>query len=250
MIAVLAAVVAGGVSVGETGPSWNADELLAQVRARLPREPLNMTGELQLRKRKGVIARTLQVEMFFDLGRDPALARYTILDALGRELERLTVIRPVSGTPRFEYEQGFPLAPTAAPDLSTAIRETDITWTDLTFQFLWWSGAEKVGEDQVLGQPCLVVEVPAPADESVASSARYSRVRLWVHRTLHVVMRAEGYGEDGKILRRLWVKSLKKVDDRWMIKDMEVAGYPPVHRTRLRVRDVSGLSHESTDTDH
>lgn len=241
--------VVAAFSVAETVTPAAPDGILAQVRARLPREPLTLEGELQIRKRKGVIAGTMQIEVFLDLASDPSRARYTILDAVGRKLEQLTVTRPSEGPPRYEYERGFPLAPAEIPDLSAAIRDTDISWTDLTFRYLWWAGAEQVGEDQVLGQPCLIVDVPAPAGEGKATPGRYARVRLWIHRSLHVVMRAEGYAEDGRILRRLWVKSLKKIDDRWMIKDMEVASYPPAHRTRFRVRDVSGLSHESSDTD-
>lgn len=241
--------MAGTLSAAEDGSQAASNGILAQVRARLPREPLALVGELQLRKKKGIIIRTLQVEAFLDLASDPSVARYTILDAVGRKLEQLTVTRPSDGDPRYEYERGFPLEPAQTPDLSSTIRDTDISWTDLTFRYLWWSGAEETGEDQVLGQPCLVVDVPAPAGEGDETPGRYARVRLWIHRSLHVVMRAEGYAEDGRILRQLWVKSLKKIDDRWMIKDMEVASYPLAHRTRFRIRDVSGLSHESSDTD-
>jgi hypothetical protein len=31
---------------------------------------------------------------------------------------------------------------------------------------------------------------------------------------------------------------LKKIDDRWMIKDLEIQGFPAVHRTKLTVREL------------
>ena len=54
-----------------------------------------------------------------------------------------------------------------------------------------------------------------------------------------MLLQAEGYSEDGNLVRRLWVKGFKKINERWMIKDMEIQSYPYRHRTRLRVREVA-----------
>ena len=43
---------------------------------------------------------------------------------------------------------------------------------------------------------------------------------------------------NGELVRRFWIKSFKKVNERWMIKDMEVEGIPPVHRTKVSIREV------------
>jgi hypothetical protein len=63
-------------------------------------------------------------------------------------------------------------------------------------------------------------------------------VRLWIEEKIRVLLQAEGYDAQGEAVRRLWVQSCKKINDRWMIKDMEIQQYPEIHRTRLTVRDV------------
>ena len=108
-----------------------------------------------------------------------------------------------------------------------------------------WRGGETVGRDTFKGQPCLLVDLPAPADAGTDSSGRYARVRIWVHESLRLIVQAEAYDEEGGLVRRLEIKGLRKVDDRWMIKDMEVESFPPAHKTRFRVREVrEGLTYD------
>jgi hypothetical protein len=54
-----------------------------------------------------------------------------------------------------------------------------------------------------------------------------------------MLLQAEALDPGGKAVRRLWVRSVKKINERWIIKDLEVEGFPAEHRTRLDVRDVS-----------
>jgi len=67
---------------------------------------------------------------------------------------------------------------------------------------------------------------------------QYERVLLWIDEKLRVVLQAEGYDSGGKLVRRFWINSFKKIDDKWMLKDMEVESFLSTHRTRLRVREV------------
>jgi hypothetical protein len=53
-----------------------------------------------------------------------------------------------------------------------------------------------------------------------------------------MLLRAEGLAADGRVIRRLWVKSVKKINDRWMVKDLEVQQTPSPHRTKLTIHDV------------
>ena len=53
-----------------------------------------------------------------------------------------------------------------------------------------------------------------------------------------ILLRAEAYGLDDQKLRRMEVKSFRKINDRWFIKDIEVQSHPTRHKTILRVRDV------------
>lgn len=214
-------------------------QLLEGVRAQLPHDPVTITGELTVRKRKGTVTATLGFEMFLNLGIDPATARYTIRDAFGTELEQLTVTRQTGQEPRFEYTVGSQLSASNLPSLFKPIQNTDIGWMDLTLSFLWWPEGALIRTEERRSRPCFVVKLLCPASYGRREvDGQYSKVLLWIDEKLYIVLQAEAYDSDEKLVRRLWVKSFKKINDRWMIKDMEVESFPSTHRTRLRVREV------------
>jgi len=121
--------------------SPSASQLLQDVIAQLPREPLTIRGALKVRKRRGIVIKELQFELFANWAGRPAFARYTIRDAGGTNLEQLTVIRMEGQAVRVAYASGSPLLPSPPPDLFASIQETDMSWMDLTLSFLWWKQA-------------------------------------------------------------------------------------------------------------
>jgi len=62
---------------------------------------------------------------------------------------------------------------------------------------------------------------------------------MWIDANLYMLLQAEGYDETGDAIRRLWVRSFKKINDRWMIKEMEIQAEPAYHRTKLRIEAVN-----------
>jgi hypothetical protein len=245
----LAVVLGLGMSARAQTSFPGVGPLLDGVVERLPREPLSITGEILVRKRKGVPVRRLLFDMQLDWGAVPPAARYTIRDAFGQELERLAVSRPAGRPAQFVYGAGDPSVPRPTPPLAAAVQDTDLTWTDLTLAFLWWREGEHLRTETVRGRACDVVAVrpprPAPtapggAHDPADGATPYARVHLWIDQALRMLMQAEAFDADGRRLRRLWVKSIKKIDERWMIKDMEVQGIDPTRRTRLRILDVAG----------
>jgi hypothetical protein len=230
-----------------------AQDILQAVVDHLPREPLEVQGGMIVRKRHGVIVREFQFDMLLRWGAIPPTARYTIRDAFGRELEQLTVLRAPGREPAFVYAAGSPLRNASLPNLFDPVQDTDISWADLTLSFLWWKPEATVTRDETRGRSCYVVAVaPPPRSETggghqaaagdAAAREPYTRVMLWIDEKVPMVLQADGYGADGRHVRRLRVDSFKKIDERWMIKDMEVMGFPERHRTRLTVRDVNAES--------
>lgn len=219
-------------------PPASAGCLLREVTARLPREPLTISGDLTVRKRRGIVLKNLKFQAFLDLGGIPPLAQYTIMDAFGNELERLTIVRREGSEPYLMYASGNPLVDSEAPALSAAIQETDIHWMDLTLSFLWWPGGVVVGSDETRSRPCHVVEVDNPDAGSGIRESYCAGARLWIDEKLLMLIRAELLDSDGRPIRRVWVDSFKKIDNRWIIKDMEVEAEPAVRRTKLTVREV------------
>lgn len=208
--------------------------LLSGVVAVLPDVPLVVRGDVQKRNARGRIESTYRVDMVLDWKADVPTARYTIRDAFGQTLQHLAITWQVSGEPEYQYFEGFPLRAAPLPPLNDTIQNTDITWLDLSLSFLWWPGGERRGRESVRGRECEIIDVPAPANHVM----NFDGVRLWVETRLGIVMRAEGFDVEGKLKRRMEVRSFKKIRDRWVIKDIDFQSFPSRSRTTLLVRDV------------
>ncbi len=236
------------ISVDASGEPEDDDpdgsEILNRVVAALPRDRLEVSGELTVRLRRGVETVRHTFDMVLDWGASSPRAVYTISDAFGSPLSGMRIEWPTQGGPQTSFFTGPSLQPDTQGKGNEQIEGTDLTWTDLSLSWLWWSGAVFTGRDTVRGRDCYVVEVPFPSalNGSPAAEPKPDHVRIWVDTEIAMVLKAEGRDDGGAPLRTMWVKSFKKVDGHWMIKDLEVQSYPVTRRTRLRVREVRGIS--------
>ncbi len=229
-----------GPPAPEVAPT--ADGILSQVVARLPGEPLQISGELRADPRDNKPGRRCQVQLSLAYGDEPAQARYTIMDAFGEDLEQLTIIRPATGPCTWHYAKGYPLAVAPLPDARLPVQGTDLSWSDMSLSFLWWRGARITGAEKALDRDCFVIEVPAPAGELTP----YASARLWIDRRYLFLLRAEGCDAAGTPVRRVAVKSLKKINDEWMVNDLEVTSLPSNLRTSLKINVVDKPGTESS----
>lgn len=254
----LVAVVVGALTILAVGPTPAAGEtadvdadpdeppmtaagLLRDVRGRFPRDPLDICGEMIVRRRRGVEVSRVGFFMTVDWGAVPARFDYRVLDDEGDVRRALTLRLRPGARPALTGTDGRPVS------LDHTIESTDLTWGDLSLSFLWWAGGRIVGTDRTKGRDCYLVDVPAPAWR--AAMGAYRRVRLWIDQSLHMLLRAEGYDAEDRRVRSLWVRSLKRTDERWMIKDLEVQGYPAIHRTRVRIHSVTAHKPRVSATD-
>ncbi len=208
--------------------------LLEQVVAGLPQEPLQIKARLEARNRLDDLDKVRLAEMSLDWRGGALTADYTLSDAFGGKLVRLEVRRPPAGALAYAAYGGSELKPTEHLELSQPLADTDITWLDLSLSFLWWPGARTIATERVKGRLCYVVEVPVPA----GTAAPCVLVRLWIEAQVRVLLQAEACDARQQRLRALRVKSFKKIQDLWMIQDLEVETYPSKHRTLLRVQEV------------
>jgi hypothetical protein len=211
-----------------------AQELLDACIGTLPDIPLLVTGQLQSRSKDGDIEQKINVEMLLDWQAHPPTARYTLRDAFGVTLEHLSITWHEGEAPEYRYFTGDPLAAAPLPELSAPVRGTDISWMDLSLSFLWWPGGRTVGAEEVRSRACYVVDVPAPTNAFFGCTG----ARLWIDPGVGIMLRADAYDEAGVIMRRMEVKSFKKINSRWVIQNIEIESFPSRHRTVLRVRDV------------
>lgn len=215
----------------------DGDALMMQLRAALPYIPLRIRGDLQTRDRRGNIVRVNPVEMRVDWGAEPPTALYMVHDRFGNELERLQIAWPPGDAPEYTYAQGDPPVETDLEDLNRSIAGLDLDWADLSLSFLWWDGARVIGSERVRGRYCTIVELPAPEDQV----SQYAFVRLWIDPEINLLMQADAYDARRRLARRMQVKSLRKIDEVWMIQNLDIFSGATGERVTLRVRDLKAL---------
>ena len=222
-------------------------EILDSVLAQMPSEPVLIKGRLGVRDRGQSILQSYKVEIRLHITGGELSGRYTVFDMLGSSLEQLRVSRQAGRNPGYEYSVGNPLLTAPTPDIFSHIRDTGLTWADLSLPFLWWRDGVIVGHDAVKDRDCFVIDVRPPATESGAERAVL--VRVWIDQKYRMLLQADEYGANLKMLRRLSVQSFKKINDEWMIKDVIVSGstnLPSGYKSFVTIQDIRSVnkSHE------
>jgi hypothetical protein len=107
---------------------------------------------------------------------------------------------------------------------------TDVTWSDLTLDYLWWDDvsfdADKESET-AQGIICRVV---------LLKKGNRS-VRIWIDKRTGAMLQAHEISE-GKVVRELFCTSLKKFGERWAPRNIEVGPPGAKYRTKIVVEDV------------
>lgn len=174
------------------------ENLVESCRTMVP-EHVQIEGRIILRNRRGIV----QAEYSYLLKRDLGETFLEVRDGDGK-------IVPFEKNGR--------------------ILSTDVTWSDLTLDYLWWDDfgydAKKESES-VHGQVC-----------SVILMRKDSRtVRVWVDKKTGAMMQAEELSGE-KPIRRLWGTRIKKFGDRWAPNVLEVETIGSGHRTKITVEKL------------
>ena len=207
----------------------------------LPTEKLILTGEICMRKARGIVLERFPYKLMLDWGATPSCAEILLLNKSGDAiLQRAVLTRSSDTVSQIAIFNGPEQKRVQNPNYSSRIMGTDITWLDLSLDFLWWPDArfDNVPRgDSRNGRDCdiLITTPPQPIPGCTG-------VRVWVDRKLRCIMQAEQLGPQGDPVRKFWVQRVKKMNDRWMIKDMEVETLNSGHRTQLLVDDVASAS--------
>lgn len=215
-----------------------APEVLAACRNMLPYCPIELKGSLILRNRKGIVQKEFDYRLVMRRGVDATkmsvslFARHETNELASVTISRRGAERPTIQMVTSQSDQtvGSPL---------DRVMDTDVTWLDLTFDFLWWTDAayetEREGET-VHGQTCMVILVRPP--EKIKG---LEALRLWADKKTGCLMQAEQLGVGMKPLRRLWGTRVKKFGERWMVSVLEVETLGSRHRTKVTVDSLREL---------
>lgn len=173
-------------------------ELVESCRAMIPAD-VELGGRIVLRNRRGIP----QAEYGYVLKRVGGKTDLAVKDEAGKDVP---------------FEK------------AGRILGTDVTWSDLTLDYLWWDDfsfdAEREGES-VHGQVCAVVVMRK--GERV--------VRVWIDRKTGALLQAEEFVGDRPV-RRLWGTRIKKFGERWMANVLEVETVGSGHRTKITVEEL------------
>ena len=107
---------------------------------------------------------------------------------------------------------------------SAPIRNTDLSFEDLSMRFLYWPGAKIITGDSVMFQKCWQVRVTSP-DRSDA----YQTVDIWVAKASGAMMRMDAFNAQGKKVKQFLVR---KVQDNpqgkgYILEQMRVESFDP-----------------------
>jgi serpin B len=194
-----------------------ADDILAFVRSKLPGDPIRLTGTLKVRTSKGFTSAHLPVQMDLNWGADEPSATYRI------DQETLEIF----------WDQGTPLYRFSDPGNSPTsnILDTGISWADLSFSVLWWPHSRLVKEEKKINRECHVVDVPIPGTSET--------MRLWIEKKMGMLLEAQTLDGRGKTVRRMRIKSIKKMDGLWVAKDLEVEDKKTGSKTILQITHLT-----------
>ncbi len=219
----------------------SASEVLRLCRAMLPIRPVELKGALILRNRRGIVQSEHDYRLVMRRWPTIALIKIQLFEReTTNEIAVVTVDRHGEAQPKIMLSRVGGAAAEVVSSPLERVLETDVTWLDLTFDFLWWKNAayeaEREGES-VHGQKCRVIFVkPDVAIDGL------SGVRLWVDKKTGCLMQAEQVDAAGKPLRRLWGTRIKKFDGKWMVSVLEVETLGSRHRTKITVDGLKELS--------
>ena len=109
------------------------------------------------------------------------------------------------------------------------IENLGVTWSDLSFSFLWSADAKIQETGKKMGKACFVIAVPRPENRSLI---------LLVEKKTGRMLGAEEHDAAGKRLKIIKVVSVKEFDGLWMVKDLDIIQPAQGGRTSLRIDSV------------
>lgn len=131
----------------------------------------------------------------------------------------------------------------ASSSYSLPIAGTDVTYEDLSLRFLYWKGGSILPDSQdsrIKGRDCFIVQVVNPSP----GTGQFATVRMWVDKENGTVWQIDGYGMDGKLIKRFTITSVQRLSDgTWFFKQMkmEVRNPQTGRTTALNYLDMDDL---------
>jgi Outer membrane lipoprotein-sorting protein len=234
----LALLLTGGcMHAQETYPTGASagQELAAALCSMRPAEDANWSGVMKISGR-GHQTIAVPVNCRTTLGDSDWSVTYTTGATNGIAAEKLAIHYSTNAPPQYLYScaasPGAPLGepkPLTGAEADIALGGSDFWLSDLGFEFYHWPEQNRLKGEMRRGKPCFVLECvnPHPA------AGGYGRVKVWIEKESGAPLQAETYGADGRLLKDFELGSVRKVNDRYQLKNMEILNRQTGSRTRL-----------------
>lgn len=186
-----------------------------------------LSFELRVMPRKGA-ERTVPGEMFGTHGAEGPLTRL----ALGTE-RWLIPSGPKAEAWTAPADQAARVV--SASETLQPIAGTDLTLFDLQMPFLHWTDYVHEGLTKVRARPAHQFLLYPPADFARAEP-NLSGVRIYIDTQFQALVQVEQLGRDGKVVKGMTLIDLKKVDEQWLVKTIDLRNSVTRDKTRLNFK--------------
>src|SRR3990167_1224170 len=106
------------------------------------------------------------------------------------------------------------------------IRNTGVTYDDLSLGFLYWPHPRLLGTVTLRGQKSSLIELTTELDQKNLNNP-YRSVHLWIDQCNGAPLRMEGFNQQNQLIKRFEIVSAQKIDDLWMLKEMRIESFDP-----------------------
>lgn len=130
------------------------------------------------------------------------------------------------GSAAIAVDEGALFAPLAGTDLSAF---------DLQMPFLYWNDFVYEGKTRLKDRPAETFLLYPPASLA-ARRPDLTAMRVYLDPQYHALVQAEQLGENERVLKSMSVVSVKKIDEQWIVKAVELRDETTRNKTRFVVK--------------
>jgi len=134
----------------------------------------------------------------------------------------------------WSWRPGAAVTPLGLDALFDRLADTDLTAFDLQMPFLFWNDFVFEGVARVRGRPAHVFLMYPPA-EVTARRPELTGVRVYLDTQFNALVQAEQIGAENRLLKSITILDLKKVDEQWIPKSIDVRDEETRNKTRFAV---------------
>ena len=212
-------------------PRQVAQELVEKLRSATPPENTHVTGVLKILEKNSDM-RVVPIEFEVKIEKDYWRAIYQTFMGTSAPPERAVIVHFRDRPNNYLFVRGSKYAepkPLSRAEATRPFGGSDFWLIDLGLDFLHWPVQRIIKTEMRKGRWCNVLE----SVQSDPPAGSYARVVSWLDKETGGPILAEAYDAENKLLKEFSIKSIKKVEGEWQLKEMEISNVKTRSRTRL-----------------